>query len=141
MKEEYKEHYRQIREARERLKRSQKTRNITEALNDMDTSALMESFDHFLEGVKGKLAHVEARLDVAMENLLAEQKDILQETEQDEQLRRQKARDTLRQAKSEMGMLYNEIERQAGAMKVEKTVGKQKKPEQAEDSDTTKSQS
>lgn len=125
LKEEYKEHYRKMRETKERLSRAQKTKNIADALKRMDTSELMDSFDDFLLNVKQKIAMVEARLDVAMDDLLSDTNDIEREQENalNEELRKEKARETLRQAKMEMGLLYNEIEKQADAIRVDKTIG------------------
>jgi len=128
LKKEYKEHYRKIREAKERIARSRRSKNITDALKDMDTSRLTETFDEFLYGVKNKIARVEARLDVAMDSLSVNNsgtgKGEIAEEERDEELRKARAKETLRQAKMEMGMLYNEIEQQADSLEVNKTVGK-----------------
>lgn len=129
LKEEYKEHYRKIREVKERLARSEKTKNISNALKNMDTTELTDTFDEFLYKVKSKIANVEARLDVAMDSLSASDDDITAEMEGDEELQKQKAKETLRQAKIEMGLLYSEIEQQADSMSVEKTIGSKKKSE------------
>ena len=123
LKEEYKNHYRKIRETKERYSRAKKTQNITNALRNMDKSEMLNSFDDFLYSVKHKLASVEARLDVAMNSLGEEQDDTLTEQELDEEMTKSKAKDTLRQVKMEMGLLYEEIERQADSIKVEKTIG------------------
>lgn len=121
LKEEYKTHYRKMREIKERTSRAQKTQNITEALKSMDKSQMLDSFDDFLYSVKHKLASVEARLDVAMESLAEEQ--TANEQELDEEMSREKAKDTLRQVKLEMGLLYKEIEEQADSINVNKTIG------------------
>lgn len=123
LKEEYKAHYRKMQETKERLSRIRKKKNISDALKDMDTSEMMNTFDNFLFEVKQKVATVEARLDVAMENLLFDTEDIDTEDELEEERRNESAKETLRQVKMEMGLLYNEIERQANAIKVEKTIG------------------
>lgn len=123
LKEEYKKHYRKMREAKERLSRVQKQKKITDALNNMDPSSLMETFDDFLFQVKSKIANVEARLDVAMDSLISADDDFEAARQRDEELRKEQAKETLRQAKIEMGLLYSEIERQADALKVEKTIG------------------
>ncbi|HLR32281.1 MAG TPA: hypothetical protein VK074_07320 [Fodinibius sp.] len=123
LKEEYKAHYRKMREAKERLSRVEKKQNITQALKDMDKSQILNSFDHFLHSVKHKLASVESRLDVAMDRLTID--DHLAETGQqlDEELNRTRAKESLKQLKMEMGLLYEEIEQQAGSIQVEKTIG------------------
>ena len=125
LKEEYKEHYRKIKEAKERLKRAQRNRNISDALHDMDKSSLFDTVDDFLGKIRSKVSNVEARLDVALDSLLSEQEDTIRMEEADEHLRKTKAKETLRQVKQEMGMLYTEIERQAEAIRVEKTIGRE----------------
>lgn len=123
LKEEYKQHYRKMREAKERLSRTRNSRNIARALQDMDTTGVMETFDDFLLKVKSKLATAEARLDVAMESLSEEEEPAVREQEGDEEMSRERARETLKQVKMEMGSLYSEIEKQASAMNVRKTIG------------------
>lgn len=123
LKEEYKAHYRKMREAKERASRGQKTRNIANALRNMDKSQMLDSFDDFLYSVKHKLASVEARLDVAMESLTDEHEQQSREQELDEEMKKANAKDTLRQVKLEMGLLYEEIERQADNIQVNKTIG------------------
>ena len=123
LKEEYKAHYRKMREIKEKHSRAKKTQNITQALKSMDKSQMLESFDSFLYSVKHKLASVEARLDVAMDNL-SEETPTQSEEQLDEEMTKEKAKDTLRQVKMEMGLLYEEIERQADSMNMNKTIGR-----------------
>lgn len=123
LKEEYKAHYRKVREIKERASRAKRTHNIASALKSMDKTEMLNSFDNFLYSVKHKLASVEARLDLAMDNLVDENDDVSQQ-EMDEEMRKSKAKDTLRQVKMEMGLLYNEIEEQANNIKVNKTIGR-----------------
>ncbi len=135
LKEEYKAHYRKLRETKERASRARKTQNITQALKNMDKSQMLESFDDFLYSVKHKLASVEARLDVAMESLSDEES--VQEQELDEEMTKAKAKDTLRQVKLEMGLLYKEIEDQADSIQVNKTIGTGSPEEKSEDQSST----
>lgn len=121
LKEEYKEHYRSIRDAREKLQRSKYVQNVNEAMQKINADELLSSVDDFLGSVRTKMAVFEARLDVAMDQFLEDNPDT---GEADEELKKVKARDTLKQIKQEMGMLYSEIEIQAKNIKVEKTVGK-----------------
>lgn len=123
LKEEYKTHYRKMREIKERASRAKRTQNIASALKNMDKTEMLNSFDDFLYSVKHKLASVEARLDLAMDSLVDESSDVSQQ-EMDEEIRKSKAKDTLRQVKMEMGLLYNEIEEQANNIKVNKTIGR-----------------
>jgi phosphoglycerate-specific signal transduction histidine kinase len=139
LKEEYKQHYRKMRETKERLKQSRRKNNIVDALRDMDSAQLMESFDSFLFDVKSKVAHAEARLDVALDSLDEEVNAPIQEVENDEVLNQAKAKETLKQLKNEMGMLYSELERQAEAINVDKTIGKS--PEDTENQSDSSSTS
>ncbi|SMO77268.1 hypothetical protein [Fodinibius sediminis] len=123
LKEEYKAHYRKMRATKERLEQTRKKQNIVQALKNMDKSELLDSFDNFLYSVKHKLASVEARLDIAMNNLADMEGQGTSEQQLDEEMKQTKARETLRQVKTEMGLLYQEIEQQAGSIHVEKTIG------------------
>lgn len=126
LKEEYKDHYRKIRDTKEKLRRSKYVQNVNEALNQMNTDELLSSVDHFLGNVRDKMSHIEARLDVAMEGFLDEHG----QTEQmDEELRKEHARESLKQIKLEMGLLYSEIEEQAKELHIDKTVGREKQPD------------
>lgn len=129
LKEEYKAHYRKMRQTKERYSRAKKTQNIARALKEMDKSQLLDSFDDFLHSVKHKLASVEARLDVAMENLSDDNLSEIKEQELDEEITKEKAKDTLRQVKLEMGLLYKEIESQADSLEVNKTIGSRGDPD------------
>ena len=121
LKEEYKEHYRKIRDAKEKLRGSRYVKNVSDAMERMNADELLSSVDEFLGNVRTKMSHFEARLDVAMDQFMSEQPD---EAELDEAMKKERARDTLKQIKIEMGMLYSEIEHQAENLNVQKTVGK-----------------
>lgn len=134
LKEEYKAHYRKMRETKERLARTRKTQNIAQALKNMDKSQMLDSFDDFLFNMKHKIASVEARLDVAMESLLEDSE--VKEESLDDEMAKENARDTIRQVKLEMGLLYKEIEKQADSIKVNKTIGNGSGDEAENQSDT-----
>lgn len=120
LKEEYKDHYRKIRDAKEKLRRSKYVRNVNEALHQMNADELLANVDQFLGKVRTKMSLIEARLDVAMEQILDQPDDI---SELDEELKKEKARESLKKIKSEMGLLYREIEKQASELHAEKTIG------------------
>lgn len=132
LKEEYKEHYRKIRDAKDKLRQSRYVKNVNEAMQKMNADELLSSVDDFLGTVRSKMAGFEARLDVAMDQFLEDHPDT---EEADEELKKVQARDTLKQIKQEMGMLYSEIEIQAKNLKVEKTVGKKEIPNPDAESD------
>ncbi|WP_234567256.1 hypothetical protein [Rhodohalobacter sp. 614A] len=120
LKEEYKDHYRKIRDAKEKLRRSKYVQNVNEALHQMNADELLASVDEFLGKVRTKMSLIEARLDVAMEQVLDQPDDI---SELDEELKKEKARESLKKIKAEMGLLYREIEKQAAELHAEKTIG------------------
>lgn len=120
LKEEYKDHYRKIRETKEKLRRSKYVRNVNEALHQMNADELLANVDEFLGKVRTKMSLIEARLDVAMEQILDQPDDV---SELDEELKKEKARQSLKKIKADMGLLYREIEKQAEELHAEKTIG------------------
>lgn len=124
LKQQYKKHYRKMREAKERFRRSQKTAAISAALKDMDKSELMDTFDALLFEVKNKITQTEARLDVVLESLESQETSSVRKNKAEELSSRAKAKDTLRQIKTEMGLLYSEIEQRAETLNVDKTIGR-----------------
>ncbi len=132
MKEEYKDHYRRIREAKEKLRSSSYAKKAGDAVRQMNADELLNSVDHFLGKLKYKMASIESKLDVAMDDILADDEQIKDDL--DEEMKKEKAKDTLRQIKQEMGMLYDDLEQQAEDMNVKKTVGPH--PDKLSDSPT-----
>lgn len=144
LKEEYKEHYRRIKEAKERLKRAEQKGKISKAVNNMNADNLLETVDEFLGKVREKVTNVEARLDVAMDSLEDEDTAAgskIKKEELDEELKKQKAKQTLKQVKAEMGMLYNEIEKHADEIKTEKTIGNKKTASDHKEDNSSESES
>ena len=123
LKEEYKDHYRKIRQAKEKLRSSSYAKKAGDAVRQMNADELLQSVDHFLGKLRYKMASIEAKLDVAMDDILADEDDVQEKERFEEQMRKEKARDTLRQIKQEMGILYDDLEQQAEEMNVKKTVG------------------
>jgi small-conductance mechanosensitive channel len=140
LKEEYKDHYRRIKEAKERLKQTEQKGKIAQALNNMNADNLLESVDEFLGKVKEKVTNVEARLDVAMDSLDEDDPSTtagkIKQEELDAEIKKQKAKQTLQQVKAEMGMLYSEIEKHADEIHAEKTIGT-KKEDTSDNEDTS----
>lgn len=141
LKQEYKEHYRKIKEAKERLKQTEKKGRIAQALNDMNADEILGSVDEFLGKVRDKVNLSEAKFDMAMDSLededLSETARKANEQERDEEIKKQKAKETLKQVKAEMGMLYSEIEKTADEIQAKKTIGTKK---EVNDSDLNKSE-
>jgi hypothetical protein len=140
LKQEYKEHYRKIKEAKERLKATEKKGKIAQALNDMNADELLGSVDEFLGKVREKVNLSEAKFDMAMDSLededLSDTARKAKQQERDEEIKKQKAKDTLKQVKAEMGMLYSEIEKTADEIHAKKTIGT-KKEDNDQEADST----
>ncbi len=120
LKEEYKDHYQKIRDTKEKLRQSRYVKNISDAMDQMNADELLSSVDDFLGKVRHKMTSIEARLDVAMDQF-SEEEDL--DIELDEELRKKRAKDTLKDIKQEMGLLYSELEKQAEEINVKKTIG------------------
>lgn len=90
----------------------------------MNADELLGTVDEFLGKVKEKVNLTEAKLDVAMDSL--EDEDMssaaqkIKDEERAEELKKQRAKDTLKQVKAEMGMLYSEIEKLPMKLKLPK---------------------
>lgn len=121
MKEEYKDHYRRIRDAKEKLRSSSYAKKAGDAVRQMNADELLNSVDHFLGKLRYKMASIESKLDVAMDDIIND--DEQKKEDLDEEMKKEKAKETLRQIKQEMGMLYDDLEQQAEEMNVKKTVG------------------
>ncbi len=130
MKEEYKDHYRRIRDAKEELRSSSYAQKAGDAVRQMNADELLNSVDHFLGKLRYKMASIESKLDIAMDDILTD--DEQKQSDLDEEMKKEKAKETLRQIKQEMGMLYDDLEQQAEEMNVKKTIGPQ--PDTASDS-------
>lgn len=139
LKQEYKDHYRRIKELKERSKRAEQKGKIAQAVNNMNPDSLLESVDEFLGKVKDKVNYVEARLDVAMDSMDDDSKleTEIKNEQHEAELKKQRAKETLQQVKAEMGMLYSEIEKTAGEIKTEKTIGTKKDQVKSEDSSSS----
>ena len=133
LKQEYKEHYRRVKEAKERLKESQQKGKIAQALNNMNADNILGTVDEFLDKVRDKVNLAEAKYEVAMDSLEDEETSStaqkIKNEEHAEELRKQQAKQTLQQVKAELGMLYSEIEKQADEMQASKTIGTKKEKE------------
>lgn len=124
LKEEYKEHFRAIRDLKKKAAESERMARISSALNNVNTQSLMESFDQALNKVRETIEVAEAKIEMAIESRLDDHGDEeLREIEQ-----RRKAQETLKNLKSEMGTLENHLDTKAEEIKHStKTLGPQNK--------------
>jgi hypothetical protein len=141
LKEEYKEHYKAVRELRKKAAEAERTSRIRSALNNMNTDSLMETFDEMLHKVREKIDLAEARLEIMLESRgessgtsddyshgtsdgtssgISESDRLKME----EFERKEKTRETLSKIRAEMGLLQNELDEKIEGMKdVHKSVG------------------
>jgi hypothetical protein len=126
LKEEYKEHYRAIRELRKKAAESERMAKITSALENVNAEQIMESFDNVLNKVREKIEIAEAKLEMAIDSRLNDHHDEeLREIEN-----KRKAQETIQKFKSEMSGLNNVLEEKVQEIeKFEKTLGRSTKPD------------
>lgn len=124
LKEEYKEHFRAIRDIRKKAAESERMAKITAALENVNADQIMESFDNVLHKVREKIEIAEAKLDMAIDSRLNDHHDDdLREIEE-----KRKAQETINRFKAEMGGLNNVLEEKVQEIeKIEKTLGRSNK--------------
>lgn len=131
LKETYKDHYRKINEMKKRLAGLRTRERIHSALNDMNKEDLMHSLDDAVLNLKEKVAMTEARLSVALEQLRGEDNNQASTPIEDEEsIRKEKARQTIETMKNSLGTLQAELEEKARNMKTIKTIGPGTKKDQ-----------
>lgn len=121
LKEEYKAHYLKIRELKNKLAEVEHVKKITNAVQQINPQGLIDQFDEALSKVREKIFTAEARLDIAIESADADGEISLAD---EDTMRRQKASETMKQMKMELGMLNDAIEEHASSVSVQKTLGK-----------------
>lgn len=121
LKEEYKDHYRKIKDLKTKLAEAERVKKLANAVNQINPQGLIDQFDEALGKVREKIFTAEARLDVAMESV--DNVDNITPVDEDA-IRKQKASETLKQMKMELGMLNDAIEVQAANLPAQKTLGK-----------------
>ncbi len=121
LKEEYKAHYLKIKELKNKLAEAERVKKLTNAIHQINPQGLIDQFDEALDKVREKIFTAEARLDMAIESADADDKV---SPADEEMLRKQKASETMKQMKMELGMLNDAIEEQASHMPAQKTLGK-----------------
>jgi phage shock protein A len=109
LKEEYKEHFRAIKEVRKKAAESERMAKIARALEDMNADHLLDSADEVLHRLREKIEIAEAKLDMIIQhrdNTVSSA--AVQEFEDAQQ--KQKAAQTLQKIRAEMGLLQDEMD-------------------------------
>ncbi len=131
LKEVYKDHYRKIGELKKKLSDVHRMDRVNRALEQMNPDNLMENFDLALLKLREKMAIAEARISMALHGI-DEENPVSSDTgaepvEKEEELRKSKARQTLEELKSQMGVLQQEVEEKARSISNKnrnKTIGR-----------------
>jgi len=110
LKQKYKKHYKELLETKKQLRDLEQTKRSTSVFTSHRTrsSDLVYQMEELITKIKHRAALIESKEHSASF---------------EQQERKQRARDTINQIKSEMGQLYSEMEAQARNLDVEKTVG------------------
>ena len=125
MKQEYKEHYRQLLEQKKRLAVYERKAKVMQSLREIDPSPVLESFQGALQAVRERIVQAEARLEVYLDHNASTgiDKISLEETEAAEDFtRKQNAKDILSEIRADMGTIEQEMEKKAEEITSEKTV-------------------
>ena len=120
LKEEYKEHFRAIRDLRKNAAESERMAKISSALHNVNTESIMDTFDQALNKVRETIEIAEAKIEMAIESRLDDHgDDELKEIEQ-----KRKAKEALDKIRSDMGFLHNDLVEKVEEIQVQaKTLG------------------
>lgn len=123
LKQKYKKHYKELLETKKQLRDLEQTKRSAKGFRrDLTKSTdLVHQMEELITKVKHRAALIESKVEVALDSLKSDENIHTASFEQQD--RKQRARDTINQIKSEMGKLYSEMETQARNLDVEKTVG------------------
>jgi len=123
LKQKYKKHYKELLETKKQLRDLEQSKRSAKGVGGhfSTSSDLVHQMEELITKVKHRAALIESKVEVALDSLKSDDNDHTATFEQQD--RKQRARDTINQIKSEMGQLYSEMETQARNLEVEKTVG------------------
>jgi predicted phage tail protein len=97
LKEEYKAHYREIKQLKQKLAEAERLGKIKKAMQNIDPAGLMESFDESLHKLQQTALEAEARLEMALDAHRTE----MDAEEAHERTQKQKASELLEQLRQE----------------------------------------
>lgn len=125
LKEEYKAHYRNLLETKEKVKKALSIQQIQKVLSDMGGADLLEKMGNMVDNLKENVALAEAKLELALESIREEQEKQDLEKEGEDLRKKQQAQEAIRQIKSEMGLIQEELAKEAQNLKTAKSLGSQ----------------
>jgi hypothetical protein len=120
LKEEYKEHFRAIRDLRKKVTESERMAKISSALHNVNAESIMDTFDQALNKVRETIEIAEVKIEMAIESRLDDHgDDELKEIEQ-----KRKAKEALEKIRSDMSFLHNDLTEKVEEIQVQaKTLG------------------
>ncbi len=121
LKQEYKEHYRQLLEQKKKLAAYERKARIMKSLEAIDPSPVLHSFQNALQTVREKITLAESRLETWMDHQQGEEA-APPPPDAEEVIRKEQAGQLVRQIRAEMGVIERDLEDTASGMKSEKTV-------------------
>lgn len=124
LKQEYKEHYKQLLEQKKRLAAYERKAKVMQSLREIDPNPVLESFQGALQAVRERIVQAEARLEVYLDNNASKEGGAsLEEVQAAEDFtRKQKAADLLSEIRAEMGTIERDLESRADSLNSEKTM-------------------
>jgi len=120
LKQEYKEHYRSILESRKKLEQYERKAKIMKALEQIDPTPVLDGLHNALGKLREKVTLAESRLETYMDDADAQKAQAIEEAETFS--REQRAKDSLKSIRMEMGSLEEEVERKVSEISAEKTI-------------------
>jgi|GEM_PF-202996 len=148
LKEIYKDHYRKIGELKKKLTEVRRMERVDRALDQMNPENLIDNFDLALLKFRDKMAIAEARISTALHGI-DEERPVSSDTESipvvdnEEELRKSKARQTLEELKNQMGVLQQEVEEKARTISEKnqnKTIGRAERTKEVKAGETAPSE-
>lgn len=125
LKEEYKAHYRNILATKEKVKKALSVQQIQQALTNMGGGELLENMGNMVDKLKENVALAEAKLELALESIQEEHEKQNLEEEGEELRKKQQAQEAIQQIKAEMGLIQEELAKEAQHLKSAKSLGSQ----------------
>ncbi|TNE70961.1 hypothetical protein EP331_10925 [bacterium] len=131
IKNEYKDHFKKMKELKDRLAQAKHTQRITKAIQDMDAKPVMESMDEMMDVLREKVSMAEAKLSIALDSVFESEAEKAEQELSEEQraayeaeLKKQQAKDAVAKMKAEMGTINAESKKsEVEDLQVAKTLG------------------
>lgn len=110
LKQEYKDHFREINSLKKTFNETKRKNTFISALESMNTKPLMDSVDTVISSIKEKAAIVEAKLEIALDDLTSNPEAEMMKN--DFEMEREKARSTVDEIRKS---LHNLEEKSTGS--------------------------